>query len=537
MELLRASGDGDVEAREVPAGGTAVSGVLHVRRTLTSAVMDSRLRAMCDLMVAEAREYAGLHDYDGEVQDLSDAGVRAGVARLGGPPLADAHDEAHLSAFEDWARVTFIEAEEHRRNPLIHAGNLDLAGYDREYAPPDQRADARRRHLAKWPDAIDASIGTLDRVSAPVARGLLGAVQGLGAAIDTDDPVAAAALVAHGRLVDHVRQCADTGDPDPALGGPLLARLMGSIEGLPVDLGRLAERADAERDRLRALLADACARLEPDADAADVVTRLLHDHPDADGVLAEARAQTDEVIAFTIEHNLVPGLDGECRVGPAPPSRRWAMAMMSPAAPFEDDGPSWYHVTPPDPAWPEPEQEQWLQVFSRTTLPAITAHEVAPGHFAHGRVLRRMPTDVRRALHSPAFVEGWAHYTEELCVEEGFRAGDPRFAIGVAIEALVRVTRLAVAIGVHTRAMTMDEAEHRFEHDAHLEGPAARSEAARATFDPTYGRYTWGKLEIVALRADAHARWGTKYSHARFHEALLRLGSPPLGLMGAVLGE
>jgi hypothetical protein len=505
--------------------------------------MDPRLRAVCDLAVAEAREYAGLHAYDGEVQDLSDAGVRAGIARLGGPELADAHDEAHLSAFEDAARAAFVEAEEHRRNPLLHIGNLDLAAYDREYAPADVRAEGRRCHLAKWPDAIDASIGALDRVASPVARGLLGAAEGLAAALDTDasatgpvgDPVLAAAKNAHARFVEHIRKCAEAGDPDPALGGPLLARLMGAIEGMPVDLGRIAARADAERDRLRALLAGACARLDPDAPPAVIVRDLLRDHPDADGVLTEARAQTDEVIAFTIARNLVPGLDGECRVGPAPASRRWAMAMMSPAAPFEDDGPSWYHVTPPDRTWPADEQEQWLQVFSRTTLPAITAHEVAPGHFAHGRVLRRVQSDVRRALHSPAFIEGWAHYTEELCVEEGFRATDPRFAIGVALEALVRVTRLAVAIGVHTRTMTMDEAEHRFEHDAHLEGPAARSEAARATFDPTYGRYTWGKLEIMALRDEAQARWGTRYSHARFHEALLALGSPPLGLMGAVL--
>jgi hypothetical protein len=498
--------------------------------------MDARLRAVCDMMTAEAREYAGLHVYDGEVQDLSDAGVRAGVARLGGPPLADAHDEAHLSAFEDWARATFAEAEEHRRNPLVHVSNLDLAVYDREYAPADERAESRRRHLAKWPEAIDASIGALDQVSAPVARGLLDAVRGLAADIG-DDPIATAARAAHRRLVDHVQTFSETGDPDPALGGPLLARLMGSIEAMPVDLGRLGERADAERDRLRARLADACARLHPGERVADVVVALLHDHPDAEGVLAEARTQTDEVIAFTAARNLVPGLDGECRVGPAPPSRRWAMAMMSPAAPFENDGPSWYHVTPPDSSWPAAEQEEWLQVFSRTTLPAITAHEVAPGHFAHGRVLRRMPTDVRRALHSSAFVEGWAHYTEELCVEEGFRADDPRFEIGVALEALIRVTRLAVAIGVHTRSMTIDEAVHRFEDDGHLAGPAAVSEAARATFDPTYGRYTWGKLEIIALRAEAQARWGRRYSHPRFHEQLLALGSPPLGLMGAALGD
>ena len=212
------------------------------------------------------------------------------------------------------------------------------------------------------------------------------------------------------------------------------------------------------------------------------------------------------------------------------------MAMMTWAGPYEDDAPSWYHVTPPDESWPPEEQEQWLEVFSRTTLPAITVHEVAPGHFAHGRALRRAPSDVRRALYSGGFIEGWAHYTEELCLDEGFRADDPRFAIGVAIEALVRVTRLAVSIGFHTREMTLDEAAARFEADAFLQGPAARGEANRATFDPTYGRYTWGKLEIMSLRDEAEMRWGKRYSHTRFHAALLDLGAPPLGLIGDALG-
>jgi uncharacterized protein (DUF885 family) len=121
-------------------------------------------------------------------------------------------------------------------------------------------------------------------------------------------------------------------------------------------------------------------------------------------------------------------------------------------------------------------------------------------------------------------------------VEEGFRAEDPRFSIGVWVEALVRITRLAVAIGIHTGGMTMDEAVHRFEEDAFLQGPAARSEADRSSFDPTYGRYTWGKLEIAALRDEARARWGRRYRHRRFHEALLALGAPPLGLIGNALG-
>ena len=184
-------------------------------------------------------------------------------------------------------------------------------------------------------------------------------------------------------------------------------------------------------------------------------------------MIDEAVRLVDEVIAFTLAHGLVPDVDGECRVGPAPPSRRWAMAMISPSAPFEDDAPSWYYITPPEPSWPIEQQQEWLSVFSATTLPAITVHEVAPGHFAHFRGLRRIHGEVRRALLSNAFIEGWAHYAEELCLEEGFRADDPRYAAGVALEALVRVTRLAVAIGLHTGSMSMDEAVHRFEADAH----------------------------------------------------------------------
>jgi len=83
--------------------------------------------------------------------------------------------------------------------------------------------------------------------------------------------------------------------------------------------------------------------------------------------------------------------------------------------------------------------------------------------------------------------------------------------------------------------MTVEEGAARFAADTHLSGPAALSEARRATFDPTYGRYTWGKLEILALRDEARQQWGAGFSLPRFHAALLRLGSPPLGLMGTAI--
>ena len=499
------------------------------------ATMNGRLRALCDLAVSGVRENAGLHDYDGRVQDLSPEGVRSGLARLGGDPLPDPHDEVHLATFEALARLELGELELHRRNPLLHIAELDLSCYDRDYAPAGVRAEARARHLAAWPDAVDAAVASLDAVPAPVAAALAPAARGLAFGVEPAGEVERRALAAHARFVTHVEKAAAEGPPDPALGAATLERLLATGEAMPVDLGRLEERADAERDRLRAMLAEACGRLAPGQPVGEVVAGLLRDHPDADGVLEEARAVTAEAIRFTAEHRIVPELDGECVVGPAPPSRRWALAMMSWAAPFEPDAPSRYYITPPEPDWPAEEQEDWLAVFSRTTLPAITVHEVAPGHFAHGRRLRRADGDVRRTLHSAAFIEGWAHYAEEVCLEEGFRADDPRFAAGVALEALQRVTRLAVSIGVHGGSMTMEEAVRRFQADSFAQGPAAVAEATRATYDPTYGRYTWGKLEILDLREQAKRQWSSGYSVQRFHGALLALGAPPLGLMAHAL--
>jgi hypothetical protein len=503
--------------------------------------INNRLRAVCDLSLARSREGAGLHEYDGEIQDLSESGVRAGLqslrtARAAVGPLDDPHDEKHLSAFEDALVLQYEDLELHRRDPLRHLDNLELSAYVREYAPEPDRLKARARQLEQWPEAVDIAVTTLDQVNSPTAKALLGAARGQAAAVlPTDGETGQRALAALSRLVGHLEHAAEHGDPDAALGGPALARLMGVSEGLDVDLGRLALTADAERDRLWVMLTDACAALDPSRTPRELVPELLADHPDADGVLSEARSLTAEVLEFTRTKALVPHLDGECLVGPTPESLAWSTAMMAWSAPGEADAPSWYWVTPPGPELSPEEAEEWLTVFSRTALPAITVHEVAPGHFTHGRSLRRAPTDVRRILHSSTFAEGWAHHMEEVCMEEGFREDDPRFTVGVCLEALIRVTRLACAIGLHTGAMDVAEATRRFMSDALMERAGAASEARRGTFDPTYGQYTWGKLALRDLRDRARRDWGSGWSNQRFHAALMDLGSPPLGLIGTAV--
>lgn len=500
--------------------------------------MDSRLRAVLDLNIAEAREGTGRHEYDGQVQDLSPAGVAAGLAQLGGATLADPHDEAHLTAFENAARGRLGALQWHRRNPLIHLENLDLAGYDRAYAPDEERRAARSKHLAKWPDAVDMACEALDLVPAPVAVALLPAVEGLARGIPEDDAGTSAAQVAHARLVAHVADLAENGSPDTALGSAALEQLMRSDEAVvDVQLTALAERAERERDRLWTLMDEGCEQFAPGVPTRETIATLLNDHPDAAEVVAAATTVTNETIDFCRTKGWLTYLDGECRVGLAPPSRRWATAMLAWSGPYENDGPSHYDITPPEPTWPEAEQAEWLTMFSETALAAVTAHEVAPGHFAHGRALRHAPTEVRRSLVSAGFAEGWAHYGEELMLDEGFRADDARFQIGVALEALVRVTRLACAIGLHTGAMDVGDATARFTEDALMPEATARAEARRGTFDPSYGVYTWGKWAILDAREEARRQWGSDFSLRRFHDGLMNLGSPPLGLVGAVVKQ
>jgi hypothetical protein len=496
---------------------------------------DSRVRAAVELDLASAREFVGLHEYDGVLQDLSPDAVAAAVARLGSGPLpADPFDAAVVDVHEDGLRATYTEAEVHRRDPLVHVSAMDLASYDREYAPAAERQQARERHLRSWPDAVDNAITALDQVTAPVATATLPSVRGLAAGIE--DPRILAAVA---RFATHVEKAARDGDPSAALGPDRFLRLLGAGEGMTFDLAALTDTAERETARLRAILAEAVERYAPGERPADVVPVLMRDHAvTTTDVMAEAAELISEVTAFAVDNDLIGDPGGVCLVGPAPASRSYAQAMMSWSAPYEPDAPSWYHIVPPDPAWSADETEEWLSVFSRTSLPSITVHEVTPGHYAHGRAMRGLTSDVRRSLASLAFIEGWAHYSEELYAEQRFRDGDPRYVIGMCVEALLRVTRLACSIGLHTGGMTVADATARFEADTFLRGTAAAGEARRGTYDPTYGRYTLGKLEIRRVRERARETWQDGYTHRRFHDALLALGMPPIGLLErAVTGD
>ncbi|MFE9206580.1 DUF885 family protein [Micromonospora sp. NPDC007230] len=499
-----------------------------------------RLRHVCDMDAAYLREYSGLHDeYDGRIVDLSPAGVTASLAALGGPELPDPHDEAQLAATENAMRARFGRLRQHRWDPWVHVEALDLSPYDRPYTGELARQRARARHLAGWPDAVDNAIEALDEVSAPVAAMFLPAARGLAAGVRPSDGEAGEqALAALDRFAAHLEKATRDGDPAPALGRADLTALLGCEDRVAVDLDELAAVAVAEYSRMRDILADAADRLDPASggDIGRVNARIRADHGDFAQIVADTGAQVAVAARFVHEHDLVPIVDDTCVVEPSPPARAWASGRVSWVAPWETEGHALFHVTGPREHWSRSDRESWLDRFNRSAMAVMAVHEIGPGHCSHALMMGRMTSPVRRTLWSELFFEGWAHYAEEMMWEQGYQDHDARYQFGMAQEAMIRIVRVQAVLGIHTGALALDDAVALFEERAFLAGPAARSEAMRAVWEPTCIRYTWGKVLMRRLREQAEAAWGDAFSLPRFHRELMSFGSPPVGIVDAAMG-
>jgi uncharacterized protein (DUF885 family) len=153
-------------------------------------------------------------------------------------------------------------------------------------------------------------------------------------------------------------------------------------------------------------------------------------------------------------------------------------------------------------------------------------------------------TPVEKIFGSYAFVEGWAHYCEQMMVDEGFgsskkdkptKQGAAKYRMAQADEALLRLCRLCVSIKLHTQHLSVDDATKFFQENCYYEAKPARAEAMRGTFDPGYLNYTLGKWEILKLRDDYKAQEGDKFSLEKFHDLMLDHGKPQIRLLREIL--
>ena len=292
--------------------------------------------------------------------------------------------------------------------------------------------------------------------------------------------------------------------------------------------GEAALARDRERFRLVA------ETLVPGATLSAVRNLLASDHPSESDLLPATRATLEKTRRFLVDKQLVT-LPGNLRptVAETPAfARNGAFASMDSPGAFETKATeAYYYVTPPEREWSVGRRRQHLRLFNRPVLEMITIHEAFPGHFLHFLYAQRFPTKTRKLVTTASTVEGWAHYAEQMMIEEGYGAGDPRIELAQLSEALLRDCRFVAGIKMHTGEWTVEQAAKFFVDQAGQEPANAEEEALRGTYNPTYLYYTMGKLMVYQLRKDFAKERGANFTLKSFHDTFVRQGGIPLAMI------
>jgi uncharacterized protein (DUF885 family) len=219
--------------------------------------------------------------------------------------------------------------------------------------------------------------------------------------------------------------------------------------------------------------------------------------------------------------------------------RALTTASMDTPGPYENVAKeAFFNVTLPDTGWPAKDVEEYMEGFNRGTIISTAVHEVFPGHYMQFLWLKQVPTKVRKLSGCSSNAEGWAHYTEQMMLDEGYGNGDRKLRLGQLQDALLRNARFIVGIKMHTGQMTFDEAVEFFVKEGYQVRPVAEKEAKRGTSDPTYLVYTLGKLQILKLREDYKKKKGAQFSLQEFHDSFIKQGTPPIKIVRrAMLGD
>jgi len=513
----------------------------------------------------------GAHLHDDLLEDLSRSAVDTHVRALSGfgrrlhqidseplpaterieHPIVASHIEARMFEFE--------EVRTWERNPQIYADLIgtSLAGQALfAYAPEADRARRIVSKLRQVPRLVQAARDNIKETPGIFVKTGLESWRGILKFIDADLPRAFSSLDdLHilGDLADTsaeastaVKSYIDYLENDLAprakasfrLGRDKFEKKLRLEEGITFTAERLLTIALRELHEVQEEFRSIASKLHGN-DIQSAWRAATDDHPAHGEVVKAAQSQVKELEQFLRRQAIVTLPEAEpIVVAPTPEFYRWTFASMWTPGPFEaKPSRAYYYLTDADRSWPPERQEEHLRYFSFPILWNISIHEVYPGHFLHFQHLRQVDSKVRKSVFfAPAsFVEGWAHYCEQMMVEAGFRRNEPEFKLGQLAEALVRLARFVVCIRLHCEDMSVEQGMRFFRDEAFLEEGSARREAERGTFDPTYLVYSVGKLMMLKLRHDYKEQQGNKYSLRAFHDAVLGQGCAPFSAMRRLL--
>ena len=507
---------------------------------------------------------SGKHDWDGQLEDYSVQAIAAEVSAIKAfqarieriPPLelalSDTFDYQILSSNMNARLLELEQIKSYERNPQVYnepisTGLLLLAMF--ESAPADSRLRqviAKEKLVQRLLDSARANIHKPPAVFLKVG---IESLQGTLSFVQNDLPRAFASVkdqklqsefkkstkASADAIARYIKQLQGT-KSDPAatfaIGKQNYEAKLKYDEGIDIPVETLARIADRELSKTQEEFGKTARLIDPKRDPLKVWADVQRDHPKAGSLVQEAQKQLDALVRFIEEKNIVTlPRAGTPVVAPTPDFMRWSTASMWTPGPFESRSlPARYLITDVDPKWTEKQKEEYLGSINYPQLWTTSIHEVYPGHFVQGTYLKQVASPVRKvaAIAPGSFVEGWAHYTEQMMIDEGFGGGDPKIKMGQLADALLRLCRFVVGIREHAYGMTVDQATRFFMENAYMGETPSRIEAERGTFDPTYLVYTVGKLAILKLRDDYKRDRRAEFSLQEFHDRLLSNGNAPL---------
>lgn len=513
----------------------------------------------------------GLHGHDRELRVVTQATLTRDAAwlhdvqaRLGTIPRAELSfnhqlDDEVLSARLERELLDLEVVRTWETNPNAYldliAGSIQSL-LQRRFASACEREIAVVRRLRQVPEVLRAAQVNLrhpPRLTTEVAIGQFEGVLRLyreqvpafatechAPALEGDLAVADTAAV---RAVESFIDWMRTGllprsDGDYRLGREVYQRKLACEEMETTPVESLLARGRRELAATRARMEHLAESIAPGAGVAAALDSLARDHPDAASLVATVQDGLARIRAFVRDRRLVtPPPSEHLIVRETPPFRRaTSFASMDPPGVWETRATeAYYNVTPVDPAWSERQKLDHLGFFNRWSSDIVSIHEAIPGHYYQFLALKRAPSRLRQALGSGSNTEGWAHYCEQLAIEQGYGGGDPRYELAQLSLAAQRLGRLIVGLSLHTQDMSYEEAVRVFEEQCYMAPVNAEREARRGALDPTYLVYSLGKWRILELREELKQRLGPRFDLKAFHDAFLAQGPSPLPVVREAL--
>ena len=514
----------------------------------------------------------GVHDYDDKLNDVSPAGVarriaflRTTLASLRGIDPASYGAEASYDAriFESSLESSLLNLQERqtwRHDPSLYTGQASNAVYSllsRDFAPLRQRLRlvvARERAIPAMLDQAKGQITTIDAITAELARRNIKGTSDFfrvvvpaavaparDAALQIQFKAANDAVLASLQGYSKAMEAGPLAHPSGtyAVGPKLFEQMLDTQELSPITLAQYEHVGAEALAKTRADFIETARKIDPAKSPDAVAASLGAQHPAADDLLKKATADLVALRRFVIAHKIITlPPDNDVKVVPTPEfARQTTFASMNAPGPLEKVATeAYYNVTPVEPDWTPEVKEQHLAFFNDYAFPIVSLHEVMPGHYVNFAIDKHLKLSmIRRLLRSASFAEGWAHYDEQMMVDEGWGNGDPKVRLAQLQLALQRECRFLVGLREHTQGMSVDEGAKFFRDNAFLGEAPARREALRGTQDPLYGYYTLGKLEILKLRADYKKKLGARFTLLGFHDELLAHGDPPVSIARKIL--